>query len=272
MLHEITVVMKFALLFAYDGSRYFGFARQPGKATVESEVLKALRGCGVFSSLTEAGYRAASRTDKGVSATGQVISLKTTSKPDISLVNTGLPEDISILAAEEVEPDFDARKMAVEKRYRYLCDAPPNFSLGTAQKAVKMFCGRHDFFNFCKREPGKPTEMKLIVTIKSGKPLRLDFHGDRFLLQQVRRITQAILQAGRGDISLEVIEAMLNRMVDRSLQPAPPEGLFLLGVEYTGLKFKPDVEAVERFESYLGKKGAPIHKEMAVALRGLRRS
>ncbi|MEW6593191.1 MAG: tRNA pseudouridine(38-40) synthase TruA [Candidatus Hadarchaeota archaeon] len=259
--------MKFALLFAYKGSRYFGFARQPGKATVEGEVLAAMRGCGAFSSLTEAGYRVASRTDRGVSAIGQVISLKTNLALDISRLNAELPEDISILAAVEVEPGFDARKMAVEKRYCYLCDIPPNFDLSMAQKAVKMFRGEHDFFNFCKREPGVPTEMSLEASLLAGKHLRFDLAGERFLWQQVRRVIQAVLQAGRGKITLEEIGEMLNREVDKSLQPAPPDGLFLLEVKYARLKFKPDDEAVKRFVEYLAKTESPMHLEMIRELR-----
>jgi len=255
-------VLHCAFLLAYDGSRYFGFARQPGRQTVEGEVLGALRACGLYSGTPDTGYRVASRTDRGVSATGQVISLGLGAEPDIAKINAKLPTDIAFLAATEVDPGFDARKMAMEKHYRYVCEVPPDFDVGLAKKAAGMFSGEHDFFNFCKREPGVPTAGELDVSVDVGEALHLDFAGKKFLWQQVRRIVGAILLAGRGELSLEEIGAMLGREVDKSLQPAPAEGLFLVSVKCEGVEFELDAEAVERFGRYLQTKGLLVHTAM----------
>jgi tRNA pseudouridine38-40 synthase len=259
-------VRCWAFLLAYDGGRYFGFVRQPGRRTVEGEILKALRACGLHQSIREARYRVASRTDRGVSAIGQVISIELDAEPDIAEINSKLPADIAFLAAEEVDPGFDARKMAREKHYRYVCEIPTDFDIGLAKQAAGMFFGEHDFFNFCKREPGVPTTGELDVLIDVGKALRFDFVGRKFLWQQVRRIVGAILLAGQGKLSLEEIGAMLGREVDKSLQPAPAEGLFLVSVKCEGVKFELDAGAVERFDKYLHGKESLVHGAMAESL------
>jgi len=261
-------VRCWAFLLAYDGSRYFGFVRQPGRRTVEGEVLEALRACGLHQDIRDARYRAASRTDRGVSATGQVISIGLEAVPDVAETNAKLPDDIAFLAAAEVDPGFDARRMAREKHYRYVCDVPLDFDIGLAKQAAGMFSGEHDFFNFCKREPGVPTTGELEVSVDAGKELRFGFAGRKFLWQQVRRIVNAILLAGQGELSLEEIDAMLKREVDKSLQPAPAEGLFLASVKCEGVEFELDAGMIERFDKYLHGKESLVHEAMAEGLSG----
>lgn len=231
------------------------------------EVLGALRACSLYHNLQVTRYRVASRTDRGVSATGQVISIELEAEPDVAGINAKLPEDIAFLAATEVDPGFDARKMARGKHYRYVCEVPTDFDVGLAKQAAEMFSGEHDFFNFCKRKPGVPTTGELEVSVDVGEALRFDFVGRKFLWQQVRRIVNAVLLAGRGELSLEEIGAMLGREVDKSLQPAPAEGLFLVSVKCEGAEFKPDAEAIERFETHLQRSDSLVHAAMAKFLR-----
>ena len=67
--------MRYVFQVAYDGSRYFGFVRQPSRLTIEAELLKAFKECGMYRELKEARFRTAARTDHGVSAVGQIVAL-----------------------------------------------------------------------------------------------------------------------------------------------------------------------------------------------------
>ena len=65
--------MRLALKLAYDGRKFHGFARQPGLDTVEGTILATLKHQGYITALSQAKLRVASRTDKGVSALGNVM-------------------------------------------------------------------------------------------------------------------------------------------------------------------------------------------------------
>lgn len=231
--------MRHAFIVAYDGSRYFGFVRQSGRQTIEGELLKAFKKCGLYRELGDAKYRVAARTDRGASALGQVVALDLLKKPDIQALNSHLPEDIKILSACEVNSDFDPRRDARSKHYRYKCELPPNFDLKSTRRAAKMFEGVHDFKNFCKRERGRTTvgEIKSVrITARDG--LTFDFVAPSFLWQQVRRIVKALLAVGAGEISLPELELRLDGKVDKGMQPAPAGGLVLIAVDYPSPSFK----------------------------------
>lgn len=159
--------MRYVFQVAYDGSRYFGFVRQPSRLTIEAELLKAFKECGMYRELKEARFRAAARTDRGVSAVGQVVALDVVEEPNLRLINTHLPNDIAVLAAAEVRPEFDPRRQAQSKHYRYVCEAPPNFNLPLACRATKLFEGLHDFKHLCKHKQGRSTLGELKIRERS---------------------------------------------------------------------------------------------------------
>lgn len=116
--------------------------------------------------LPEEDYTRAGRTDKGVSAMGNVVSLKirsnTPKNPDhlakdnlhkrieyCSMLNAILPEDIRILACQEVPEDFNARYMCTKRSYKYFF-ARNNLNIETMREAIKGFVGKHNFINYCK--------------------------------------------------------------------------------------------------------------------------
>ena len=110
---------RIALVLEYEGTAYAGFQRQPHAPTVQSVLEEAIR------SLTGEGLRvkAAGRTDAGVHASGQVVAFDTASRHTEETFRRGLdhylPGDISVKEAHEVPPDFDPRRHAVARRYRY---------------------------------------------------------------------------------------------------------------------------------------------------------
>ena len=111
--------MRLKLTLEYDGSRFRGWAAQPSLRTVEGVVRDALGWVfGSWERLAVAG-----RTDTGVHAIGQVASVDVEGGPPIEraarALNTALPDDVSVIAAEEVASDFHARHSARARSYRY---------------------------------------------------------------------------------------------------------------------------------------------------------
>jgi len=256
--------LRHAFIVAYDGARYFGFVRQPGKPTVEAELLKVLRESGLYSDLKEAKYRVAARTDSGVSAIGQVVALDVVKNPNLNQLNSLLPEDIAVLAVAEVKSDFNPRTQAQSKHYRYVCEFPLGFDLSTARRAVKIFWGVHDFRHFCKHERGKSTTGEIsYANVRGQKILVFDFIAPAFLWQQVRRMVWALLAVGTGKLAFEKLEQMLEGRAKHAARPAPAEGLFLVGVRYPFLALRPESRLTSRFIAHLKNKGHPVYKVMA---------
>jgi len=212
----------------------------------------------------------AARTDRGVSAIGQVVALDLVERPKLRELNAILPEDIAVLTAAEVKPDFNPRTQALSKHYRYVCEAPLAFDISTARLVSKLFEGMHDFRHFCKHERGKSTtgELKHARVRKQGKMLVFDFIAPAFLWQQVRRMVWAVLAVGTGNLGIEELKLMLEGRAKQSARPAPAEGLFLVSVRYPFLALRQDARAAGEFVEYLEGKGSPACKAMASLLRG----
>lgn len=261
--------MRYAMLMAYDGRNYFGYVRQPGVKTVESVFLGAIGGCAEGFDARRSRYRVATRTDRGVSALGQVVALDLPGEVAEGDVNSLLPEDIAVLSIREVWDVFDPRRHAVEKHYRYVCEVPDKFDADAARRAGRLFEGRHDFRAFCRREPGRSTvsELKRVIVRKPDSRLVMDFFARSFLWQQVRRISGAIISAGMGKTSLEEVEELLNNPGTRGFPPADPDGLFLVEVRYRGIRFSAEKSAKDRFAGYLERCGRVVCWEMAGMLK-----
>jgi len=264
-------IMRHAFLVAYEGSNYYGFVRQPGGVpTVESVLLGALKDCGIFTNLKESRYQIAARTDRGVGALAQVLAMNTLKTPEVEEINSRLPEDVVVLGVGVADKDFNPRRDVVAKHYKYVCEVPENFNVEIAKEAASMLVGKHDFRFFCAREKGKTTEGKILLArVDVGKHLTFDFVAPAFLRQQVRRMVQALLEVGIGVIDLEYFSDALNGKVTRSFRPAPPEGLFLANITYRRLLIPRDEKAVERFVSFLRKKGDLRAHAMIEVLSGL---
>lgn len=244
--------MRYAIQVAYDGLRYHGFVRQPGLPTVEGELLRAFQGCGLFERPSEARYRVASRTDRWVSALGQVVAFDSVKFPELEEVNSWLPEDITCLAVQEVDPRFNPRRRATRKHYRYFWVARESLDLGKIKRAAELLVGVHDFSNFCKRERGRSTVVELErAKVKGKRTLVFDFIGKAFLWQQVRRMVNALVQVGGGKLELDEFKKLISREVERPVPPAPAHGLILVEIEFKGLRLEPDPGALKRFSKYL---------------------
>jgi len=194
----------------------------------------------------------AARTDRGVSAIGQVVALDVRREPNVRELNAALPRDIAVLAAAEVKPDFNPRTQAQSKHYRYVCEAPPGFDLPLARKTARLLEGAHDFKHLCKHERGRSTIGELEhASVRGQKILAFDFVARAFLWQQVRRMTGALLAVGTSKLSLDELKGMLEGQARQAMRPAPAEGLILVGVRYPSVALRPDARTVSKFIKYL---------------------
>ena len=244
------------LVLEYDGSSYSGWQVQKGVRTVQGTLERVLS-----DSLKEKIRVCASgRTDAGVHALGQVANFYTTSSlsTDIlfRILKAHLPEDLRVLNLFEVSLDFHARKTAVRKRYLYVAclgDSLPVFlrryvySLGRRELDVtrvregsRIFLGTHDFTSFSspRERSFSPVRTVFSLEVYLREPfLFFDIQADGFLYHMVRFMVGELLMVGFGKKDIADLEFMLaHPSCTHHRFSAPPEGLYLLEVQY------PDVD------------------------------
>ena len=242
------------LTIAYDGTAYAGFQRQPNAVTVQERLEEALRAVTGEPDLRIAS--AAGRTDAGVHARGQVVHVRTQST-NIPIdrwpaaVNSRLPDDIAVVGAALVPPEFHARYWAREKRYRYTFHISPYPSPLTRlyayhwhrpvdvvamRRAAELLVGRHDFAAFRATGGSARTTVRTITRLtltQDGPLLYLDVTADGFLYNMVRIIAGTLLEVGAARRTLAEVRKALEtgerRYAGRTL---PPHGLCLEEVIY----------------------------------------
>jgi len=252
-------VPGFKLTIAYDGTGLVGWQRQPSGTSVQGlleEALAALDGRPV--TVTGAG-----RTDAGVHALGQVasISLERTidARSVLRAVNARLPPLVRVLDAVEVPAAFHARFDARAKTYRYRIwnsevlipferpyawHVPVRLDVPAMAAAAGRLAGRHDFAAFqavgsdpltTERTLFESTVRAVSSNVGGASPglIVYEVRGDGFLRHMVRGIVGTLVEIGRGRQREEWIDEVLRgRDRSRAGRTAPPEGLFLVGVEY----------------------------------------
>jgi len=226
--------MRVALKFAYDGRSFSGYAKQPGQKTIEGNLLQILRENHLIETASHACFRTASRTDRGVSALGNVCAFNTT--VSISDISRSFTKDNGLLflyGVKKVPDDFYPR-YAKRRIYRYYLynDA---LDVDAVLSAASLFTGEHDFRNFARVEPLKnPVRcLDTIIITEKNDFLSIDFFAETFLWNQIRRIVSALEKAGQGKLALSQIQHALDHPEKRvDFQLAPPEPLILLDVVY----------------------------------------
>jgi tRNA pseudouridine38-40 synthase len=237
----------------YEGTGYFGFAKQSDVPTVEGEITRSLK------SLCSEEIRVfgASRTDRGVHALGQVASFKTEGKIKTAdftnALNFFLPSDIRILSSEDVPDGFHARFSARGKEYvysvfigrevpfylrKYALHLRRGIDIPAIEAAAAHLIGEHDFSSFAQEIKGSPTRKIESIKIfekseKLGCLLEFHFRGNSFLYKMIRTIMGTLLEVGAGKKTpAEVFEILKARDRKRAGATAPPQGLCLIGVNY----------------------------------------
>jgi tRNA pseudouridine38-40 synthase len=243
----------YRLDIAYDGTRFRGWARQPGSRTVQGELEDALgRLFGGRVQLTVAG-----RTDAGVHATGQVASFSAEKAPPADLrraLNALTPDDVAIKEAAPAAAGFDARRMARSRRYRYrllLGHVPDPFErryslhwpypldVGLLEACAAQIRGTHDFTAFTPTETEHVRfERNILEAAWAADPaaegiLSFEVEADAFMRNMVRALVGTMLEIGSGRRDPDTFAALLDgRPRPEAGETAPAHGLFLIGVRY----------------------------------------
>jgi tRNA pseudouridine38-40 synthase len=244
-------VRKLKLTLEYEGTRYGGWQRQKNAPSIQQEVETAL------ARVIQENVRlvGAGRTDAGVHALGQVAHFVTKSKLALLQIQRGanryLPDDIVIRSAEEVAAEFHARHSAVRRWYRYqiinrherpvlyrnyYTFVPYRLDTRLMQAGCELLSGEHDFAAFRSQQcTARRTRLNLDVSMnRIGDVLLLDFRCRSFLHNMVRILVGALVELGRGKISLPDISKMLERKERFLAIPTmPAQGLTLMSVDYS---------------------------------------
>jgi tRNA pseudouridine38-40 synthase len=239
----------FRLGIEYDGSDFHGWQIQRAHRSVQGELLDALRKL----SSSPVHVEGAGRTDAGCHAVGQVASVTLTTRLFADrlrlALNALLPDDVRILEAEEVGPEFHARFDAMRRAYRYLIAPRPTairrryawvrrvgVGLDALNQASRPLLGDHDFTTFSKQgSEGAGACCRVTKARWSGRRGRLEFdiEADRFLYSMVRRVVSTVIQlAESGAGTRGVREALEARDRGAASPPAPAYGLYLMRVRY----------------------------------------
>jgi len=226
--------MRVAVKFAYDGRHFSGYARQPGQRTVEQALLDMLIESEVLVDADSSCFRTASRTDRGVSALGNVCAFDTDCSKE--KIFTRLPKDILdvyIYGVQLVQPGFYPR-FAKRRKYQYYLKKD-NLDVDAVLSTAGLFTGEHDFRNFARVEPLKNpvrTIDNIVISEKQGFFV-IDFYAQTFLWNQIRRIVSALKKAGDGILTQSAIKHALLHPEERvDFQMAAPEPLILKDVVY----------------------------------------
>lgn len=240
------------LTLEYDGTNYAGWQRQTSDRSVQQTIEDGLeRYLGEQIRITASG-----RTDAGVHAMGQVISFPTVSTIPIQALGLGLrpylPDDLAIIAAEDAEPGFDARRSARMRWYRfflcnrrnrpavgrrYLTHVTHPMDLDKMRAAADVMVGSHDFSAFrssaCTAPRTRLTMQPIIITALPNDIVQIDYRCRSFLQNMVRIMTGALIAVGTGRMDEADIAAMLETgQRHRRAVTAKPYGLFLYQVSY----------------------------------------
>ena len=246
---------KIVLILEYDGTNYIGFQAQANKLrrpTIQSELENA-----IFR-LTGEELRvvAASRTDTGVHAKGQVVSFRThSSLPPWKFLrglNHYMPEDIAVKSAHRMDDSFNVRNDAVSREYSYFIlnrktrlalnrhfayQVAESLDVPLMDVAAGMLIGEHDFASFTGSLGSRLKTVKIVshsgIEHKNDTVI-FNMTANSFLPHQIRNTVGALLQVGSGKMNIDSFYDMIKSKEPGSAGPkVPAYGLFLIRVNYS---------------------------------------
>lgn len=254
---------RYKLTIEYDGTGLNGWQKQPDRPSVQQSIETALQKfCGEAVEVVGAG-----RTDAGVHATAQIAHLDLANDTDPFRVMQGInyylflpdgkdtAEDannrIAILNAEKVADDFHARFSATRRHYLYRIinrrarlglehgrawHVVEDLDIPAMQEAAKHLLGKHDFTSFrdtaCQSKSPEKTLDHLQIA-KNGDQIWITANARSFLHHQMRIMVGTLALVGKGKWQpYDVLSALRARNRAKAGPTAPPEGLYLVGVDY----------------------------------------
>ena len=260
---------RYRLSFSYDGTDFYGWAKQPELRTVQGELLAALQV--IFGEVEDDfNIRVAGRTDAGVHALNQQAHIELTeeqldrlgrNRGDIvdpgylaDRLNRILPQDLRVHSVAPAAEGFDARFSAIFRRYRYrIADGAAAQNPLEARYTLSVFqtldtlamqaaalevLGLHDFASFCRPRPGSTTirelrEVNVRRNAAAGNVIEIELLADAFCHNMVRSIVGALIAVGKGQATREDVRATLERASrTQSYRVVAAQGLTLIEIGY----------------------------------------
>jgi tRNA pseudouridine38-40 synthase len=243
---------RYRLLIEYDGGPFVGWQIQAGGASVQGVITRAIK---AFADET-VSVHGAGRTDAGVHALGQVAHVDLVRDWRADRVRDALnaqlrPHPVAVRAVDKVADAFDARFSAKRRHYLYRIvnrradlalernrawRVPRPLDAAAMHAAAQGLIGRHDFTTFraadCQAKSPVKTLDRLDVA-RDGDELRVHASARSFLHHQVRSMVGSLVAVGEGKWSADDLAAALAARSRAACgQVAPPEGLYLVAVDY----------------------------------------
>ena len=243
---------RYKLTIEYDGAPFSGWQIQDGLLTVQGALTAAIEALTGEKSLVQG----AGRTDAGVHARGQVAHVDLSRDWDTDTVRDALnahlrPHPVAVLGAERAADDFNARSSARKRHYLYriinrradlTVDAgrawrvPRPLDVTAMHAAAQRLIGKHDFTTFRSTECQANSPVKTLdalSVVRDGDAVNVTASARSFLHTQVRSMVGSLAMVGQGASSADDLAAALAARDRASCGPlAPPDGLYLMQVEY----------------------------------------
>jgi tRNA pseudouridine38-40 synthase len=253
-------VQRYAFKVFYDGTKpFYGSQRQPNIRTVEGELMRALMRTGALpSDFNATRFASAGRTDRFVSALGNVFALNLARNLAPATINSELKsDDIRVWASAQVKDSFNPRQ-ALNRHYKYFWYAVEGMDLELLIETSRLFLGVHDFKHFSHRPPNENSVRRIsdfsVVSLQDNF-ICFDIMGDSFLRRMVRRIVGSLIYVSLGLLKQTEIQNLFDPSSSVPKMGVPsvsPEGLVLWDVNY-GFPFEVDDYAVRKLQGTLVK-------------------
>jgi tRNA pseudouridine38-40 synthase len=256
-----------AIKLGYLGDGFFGYQRQPDRRTVEGCLIESLREAGLISDTRTSRFASAGRTDRGVSALGQVISfdLSGAQRAVCRRLNSKLPRDIFAWAQAEVPDGFDPRRGAGSRTYVYslaMIDVDPK----EIHRYCGLFTGTHDFSQFSRPSGRQTTRTVDEIAVLEGDHVMVRFRAQSFLWMQVRKMVTGLISLASGDLVPEEVEAALGGR-RLAIAPAPAENLILQDIHYPDTDFRIEEGCVDGAKEFLNESISRLEVGLSVRRR-----
>ena len=245
---------RYKLTIEYDGASYSGWQWQENARSIQRALEEAIAAFAPGASR----IGGAGRTDAGVHAKGQVAHVDLAREwpgwrvaEAINAHLTQAGESVSVVAAEPAAAEFDARRSAIARHYRYVAinrRAPLVFEKGRAwlvkapldapamHEAAQALVGRHDFSTFRDAQCQANSPLRTLDYLRverDGETIRFDVGARSFLHRQVRSMVGSLVEVGLGKWTPADLRAALEAADRRRCGPvAPPDGLYLMRLDY----------------------------------------
>jgi tRNA pseudouridine38-40 synthase len=243
---------RYKLIIEYDGAPFSGWQIQADGLTVQGVLTAAIEALSDEKTLVQG----AGRTDAGVHARAQVAHVDLGKDWDTDTVRDALnahlrPHPVAILSAERIAGDFNARTSAIKRHYRYRIinrradltldlgkawRVPRPLDAGAMHSAAQRLVGKHDFTTFRSTECQANSPVKTLDRLdveRDGEDLHVFAAARSFLHNQVRSMVGSLVAVGEGKWSADdLARALAARDRTACGQVAPPDGLYLMKVDY----------------------------------------